>query len=83
MWYCIHSAKNVQTISLLGGVATVRSVFGQSVGANYVLEKINCTGNESNIFDCPHPLGTRCGGVSEEAGVICGVTPGEYIVTLT
>ena len=64
-------------------MATNKSVFGSTVGVNFALDEVNCTGNESNIFDCQYPLRAECGGVSDQgAGVICGVTPGEY-VTLT
>ena len=38
-----------------------------------VLCDVNCTGNESNIFDCSHSLSNDCRVSSrEEAGVICG-----------
>ena len=60
------------------------STFGTSNGAHFVLDDVNCHGNESNIFDCQHPLRTNCEGtVGREAGVICGLTRGEYnFVTL-
>ena len=48
------------------------STFGTTVGGFFILDDVNCTGNEYNIFDCSHPLSTDCT-VSrrEEAGVIC------------
>ena len=44
----------------------------------YVLTDVNCTGNESNIFDCHQLQSTNifCRIGREEAGVICGVNPG-------
>ena len=60
-------------------MATNRSTFGITIGRRFVLNDVNCTGNESNIFDCQYPTGSipNCRVSSrEEAGVICGVTPG-------
>lgn len=57
------------------------SIFGMTIGGNFILDDVNCTGNESNIFDCQFPVGSapNCRVFdSEEAGVICGVTPGTY-----
>jgi hypothetical protein len=57
------------------------SIFGRTVGGHFVLDDVNCTGNESNIFDCQYPTGStpNCKVTNdEEAGVICGVTPGIY-----
>ena len=59
----------------IGGVATHRSTFGR-VNSNYVLGDVNCTGNESNIFDCQHSQSVSCTGGLEEAGVLCGVSKG-------
>ena len=53
------------------------STFGTTEGGFFVLDDVNCTGNESNIFDCSHPLSTDCRiWRREEAGVICGGTHG-------
>ena len=62
----------------IGGVATHRSIFGMTTGLVFFLDDVNCTGNESSIFDCQHPPSTDCQVFRrEEAGVICGVTPGK------
>ena len=64
---------------MTGGVATTKSIFGVSFGRNFVLDDVNCSGNESNIFECQYPGNSvhNCLVVnSEEAGVICGVTEG-------
>ena len=66
-------------IYLTGGVATNMSTFGRTIGGHFVVDNVNCTGNESNIFDCQYPTGSTpdCRvSNNEEAGVICGVTPG-------
>ena len=56
-----------------GGVAITNSIFGTTVGRDFILDDVNCTGNESNIFDCHHPLRHDCIILRrEEAGVICG-----------
>jgi hypothetical protein len=60
-------------------VATTRSTFGRTVGGHFVLNNVNCTGNESNIFDCQYPVNGRIDCLvvrNQEAGVICGVTQG-------
>ena len=66
----------------VGGVAFKMSTLGMAVDGFYVLDDVNCTGNESNIFDCPHPSSTNCRVGREEAGVICGVTPGKLLCFL-
>ena len=65
-------------ILLAGGIATNLSLFGTNVNERnqYILDRVDCSGNELNIFDCPHPLRTNCKREEEEAGVICGVNPG-------
>ena len=63
----------------IGGVATNMSIFGLTIGRHFILDDVNCTGNESNIFDCQYLTGSipNCRVSNrEEAGVICGVTPG-------
>ena len=62
-------------LTSIGGLATHMATFGGAM-SNFFLDDVNCTGNESNIFDCQHPLSTDCKTGSEEAGVICGVTQG-------
>ena len=57
-------------------MATHFSKFGTIDDGHFVLDDVNCTGNESNIFDCQYPPSSKCIVGKEEAGVICGVTPG-------
>ena len=75
------SAIHVHIINLciVGGVATSMSIFGRTIGGHFVLDDVNCTGNEFNIFDCRYPVNSRpdCRvHNNKEAGVICGVTQG-------
>ena len=58
-------------------MATHLSKFGTIVDGHFVLDDVNCTGNESNIFDCQYPPSIDCAVGIEEAGVICGATPGK------
>ena len=44
----------------------------------YVIQKIQCTGKESNLFDCPHYSTTSCSGKS--AGVSCIFNKGTNII---
>ena len=70
---------HVINLCIIGGVATNMSVFGRTIGGHFVLDDVNCTGNESNIFDCRYPVNSRPNcliSMNEEAGVICGVTQG-------
>jgi predicted nucleic-acid-binding Zn-ribbon protein len=64
---------------MIGGVATRRSTFGTTLKGHFVLNDVNCTGNESNIFDCQHPTDVHINcqvARNEEAGAVCGVTSG-------
>ena len=62
----------------IGGVATHMSTFGMGIGiGTYILDDVNCTGSESNIFDCHYPKSTHCYVGREEAGVLCGITAGK------
>ena len=82
----IFESRSISIIlGLVGGVATIESTFGMTLGGHFVLSDVNCTGNESNIFDCQYPMNSRinCRVVMrEEAGVICGVTKGIYTLSL-
>ena len=60
-------------------MATTKSTFGMTIGGHFVLDDVNCTGNESSIFNCQYPRDSSpdCKVVNnEEAGVICGALPG-------
>ena len=64
-----------------GAIAFTRAAFGQGTGS-IILDNLNCNGNESNIFDCPHNGETihNCGH-DEDAGVFCpipGITNSEH-----
>ena len=48
---------------------TMESHFGQ-VSDEFAMDDVQCTGNETSIFDCPHQTIDNCGG-SEGLGVIC------------
>ena len=65
----------------IGGIATPNSTFGGIVNGDYFLDDVNCTGNETNILNCLRPSRQSCGELSqrEDAGVICGVTPGNDV----
>ena len=72
------------SLCLVGGVATTGSTFGRTLGrtfgVHFVLNNVNCTGNESNIFDCQHPTDVHINCQvtrKEEAGALCGVTSGK------
>ena len=67
---------------MIGGVATRRSTFGTTINGHFVLDDVNCTGNESNIFECQHPTDIHANcqvARKEEAGALCGVTSGNII----
>lgn len=58
-------------------IATVGSVFGPGNG-RIVLDQVECTGNESSLFECHHgKLGFKSCKPEQEAGVLCGKPDGE------
>ena len=68
-----------------GAIPFSRAAFGQGTG-NIILDNLNCNGNESNIFDCPHNGENvhNCGH-DEDAGVFCPI-PGirwEFLILAT
>ena len=46
------------------------SIYSHSVGRNYGIESINCSGAESNIAECSYDTDHDCY-THETAGVIC------------
>ena len=61
-----------------GGSSVVRveglSQFGFSMQLTAILDDLMCTGEETNLFDCPHPGATveNCTPPFSDANVICG-----------
>ena len=75
-------------VQFSGGIATNFSTksFERTLdrGVTYLLDDVNCTGNESRIVECRH-LGVsvqkcRSGSI---AGVICDISPGNILVGYT
>ena len=56
------------------GLFTKKSHFGP-VPANFAMDNVNCTGDETSIFDCAHDIADDCDS-DEGAGVICSNNPG-------
>ena len=55
------------------------STFGMTIGGHFVVDDVNCTGNESSILDCLYLTNYSVNCLvsrNNGAGVICGVTPG-------
>ena len=48
----------------------------------FITDDINCTGNELSIADCQRSSAISCRGMGQDAGVICGTTPGMMSVFL-
>lgn len=47
------------------------AAFGQGTGLIF-LDNIDCVGNETSIFECPHNgMGNHNCGHSEDAGAVC------------
>ena len=67
--------------SFVGAIAVEGSEFS-GTGRTTVIGAVNCTGNESNILDCPYEtLPTTCGG--GVAGIICQGKQKETHVTFS
>ena len=49
--------------------ATTKSHYGQ-VPDVFILDNVECTGNENSLFECPHVKEDDCG-PSEGAGAVC------------
>ena len=60
------------------GLPTKKSHFG-SVPADFAMDNVKCTGNETSIFDCAHDTVDDCDS-NEGAGVIC-TRPGIIILS--
>ena len=56
----------------IGAVPTLRSFFGEIVPAFFWLKSVNCSGNESSLYDCQveKVVNDTCH-FSERAGVVC------------
>ena len=77
--------RNAHVICRMLGLPPATAAFGSAVfgrGHGMVwLEKLNCTGNESSIFECDHGVfgsETRCKH-SADSAVMCGVDPGKLL----
>ena len=68
----IDEQLRVQTlVSSIGANATDLPHFGPGTGF-ILLDSVNCTGNETNLMQCPHNgLGDHDCEPSEDAGVYC------------
>ena len=55
-----------------GAVAARAGEFGQGFGRVH-LDNLNCTGSETNIYDCPSSVleQVNCFGFESDVGVIC------------
>merc|ERR1719370_599280 len=62
------------------GFPTDNSFFGP-VSTDFVMDDVQCTGNEEYIWRCPHETEHNCGS-SEGAGVICSNEPPVETTTL-
>ena len=45
--------------------------FGKADTANYIIDNVECVGDESSILNCPHATTHDCARLTEMAGVIC------------
>ena len=61
--------KLLRMLGYSSGGATVQSWFGP-VADTFGMDNVQCIGNETSIFDCPHVTVDDCGPF-EGAGVIC------------
>ena len=59
--------------------ARVLAYFGEGSGPIHY-DDVACTGTETRLANCSHPgIGVEDCGHSEDAGVVCDSTPGQWI----
>ena len=62
----------IVSMESIGAVPTLRSFFGEIVPAFFWLKSVNCSGNESSLYDCQvEKLVNDTCHFSERAGVVC------------
>ena len=78
-WDINDASVVCRSLGFAGALEAVLSAgFGQGTGT-IVLDDVNCSGNESSLFECSHPvLGVNTCGHSEDAGVRCLVLEGMF-----
>ena len=73
-WMSVKHDYSIMSFLFSASVPVRRSMYGNST-VPFLLDDIVCTGNESNLLQCPHSgLGMHNCDSSETAGVICGGT---------
>ena len=58
-----------------GGQYTTKSHFGK-VSDDFMMDEVQCKGNEEKLLDCPHETEDNCG-AKEGLGAICKPRKGE------
>ena len=78
-WDTNDASVVCRSLGFAGALEAVSSAgFGQGTGI-IVLDDVNCSGNESSLFECSNPgLGVNNCGHSEDAGVRCLVLEGMF-----
>ena len=62
----------IVSMESIGAVPTLRSFFGEVVPAFFWLKSVNCSGNETSLYECQveKVVNDTCH-FSERAGVVC------------
>ena len=68
-WNGINAGVVCRMLGYSGGRAVTGSYFG-TVGTQFAMDDVICTGSEASIIDCYHQAHHNCG-AREAAGVVC------------
>ena len=71
-WGAGDAAVVCRMLGFVSGAATSQSAFGP-VSGDFVMDDVECEGDEGDIRECQHSAGHNCG-VMEGAGVRCAAS---------
>ena len=71
-WVLLNCVLIIVSMESIGAVPTLRSFFGEFLPAFFWLKSVNCSGNESSLYECQveKVVNDTCH-FSERAGVMC------------
>ena len=71
-WGALDAEVVCRMLGFVSGAATTQSTFGP-VSGDFIMDDVECEGDEGDIRECQHSAGHNCG-VMEGAGVRCAAS---------